>query len=227
MANAGDCILEKIIEIRSLVTQHPEAWTELGFKCRLMTLLEQAACTMEHNFPRKLRSGDAATDRWILQRCEAAAARIRALKMWSITPFVDTRDRLIARVSQALAHVLLNDWYSFESESKHDLDILSGKPTDVSPAEADGAKPKRGRKRVLTQAFVAAVRVVRRTLSTVIIAFLPLGALLAGSQVGLLPQATEGYTTLGVFLAIAGIMSRVDPLFKDQVAMASTMLGRK
>jgi hypothetical protein len=147
---------------------------------------------------------------------------------------LNTQDEFVNRVSQTLAHTLVNDWEYLERQARTDMDMKAppsttsesldqppnGKPEAAKePGEAPLATRQKRVSRVVTS--------LRWTLVTAVTAFLPLAILFGASEANLLPEANTQYGTVGILLALVGVLSRVDPIFKDKLQIASAMMGQK
>jgi hypothetical protein len=218
-------VVDGLVSARAASVAHPEAWIDLEFKRKVMAGLEDVACTVERDLPRKLRSRDAVTDLWIRNKFSIMAARIRILKRWLIAPLPDTREKFITRISKTLSHTLLNDWEFLERESKGDVDVLGASEPETGTQEEKDVKAgpigltdeQKARSRVWTGA--------KWILVTLLAVLSPLALLFAASQANLLPQDDAQYRTLGIVLTLVGLLSRLDPLFKDKLEVASSMIG--
>jgi hypothetical protein len=95
-------------------------WRDLSKRRGLLRNLEAAAASIEVGLPRRLRSGDPASDLWLQQRATGMAASLRELKRWVATPREDTREILLQRIRADLLQVALGNWDALqESDSRH------------------------------------------------------------------------------------------------------------
>ncbi len=107
-------IIGELISILVYEENNPESWTKLVHKRRLLEVLERIAKYVEYNLPRRLRSGDIATDTWIKDTMKQVASALRKKKKWVLTPKKDTRDYFIQSIASTLICFVEGNWDALE-----------------------------------------------------------------------------------------------------------------
>jgi hypothetical protein len=96
------------------VEDRPSRWAEVDFKRQLITQLEKVAFCIDRYLPRRLRTGDMATDGWLEESSEQIAAGVRDLVKWVFTPKRDTREQFISRIALSFEYAARGEWDNFE-----------------------------------------------------------------------------------------------------------------
>lgn len=136
-------IVENLLAILAMLENDKARWTDLQFKQELMVLLEDTASCTSCYLPRRLNSGDVATDKWVLETTEQMGAAIRSLKTGIAVPEADTLRQLIADVGTSFVHAAKGEWEKLGRK----------------PAMKKTHRPRRGSKawRVVHAFFTAAI----------------------------------------------------------------------
>ena len=103
-------IAYRLVFTIDLIESEASQWSNFAFKSRLMAWLEIIARRIETYVPRRMRSGDLATDRWIQADMKKIAAEFRYYKLWVASPYPDTRQELLKQLSRSLALAASDNW---------------------------------------------------------------------------------------------------------------------
>jgi hypothetical protein len=171
------------------VADQGREWGSLESKNVVMRALETAARIASEQLPRGLRTGDRDTNVWLIHRCNAIAASLRAKKMWVLMPKPDTRDRLEESLVACFVNSLTGDWDGVETAEE---------PLPVR--EGIGLR-------------------IRRWVLGILEALLPGALYLGAQRLGFLPAGSlSSYLGLGtVIWAVVVILSTLDPKFGEKI----------
>jgi hypothetical protein len=85
-------------------------WADLAQKRELLQRLEAVAYFSERGLPRRLQTGDAATDEWHHEQAKQIAAAFRDLKRLVINPVPDSRALFTTRIMASYCYALKGEW---------------------------------------------------------------------------------------------------------------------
>jgi hypothetical protein len=109
--NSDSKVFSQLASIYSKVMTESENWDEPQFKKTLSRGLEDVAQNIERHFREQLKSlGDRSTAEWLRREGARKANTVRELKKWVCMPTVDSRERLLERLSSDLIHLAHGDW---------------------------------------------------------------------------------------------------------------------
>jgi hypothetical protein len=120
----GETLIERRIEnkyaeayvisclIRTLVYEetHPYDWARIKHKRYLLFTIDRLAFHIEYILPRRLRSGDGATNAWLKTTMKQIAAALRDKKKWILTPQEHTRDHFLNEMAYMLIFFVQGNW---------------------------------------------------------------------------------------------------------------------
>jgi hypothetical protein len=107
-------IVDRLIDVLSKVESRPEQWAFVSFRNGILLDLEEVARCIQHDLPRRMRSGDQITDAWFRETTRRIAAAIRAKEMWVLTPKLDTRHYFTESIKETLISTVSANWDDLE-----------------------------------------------------------------------------------------------------------------
>lgn len=107
-------VIVGLFNILYMAEKQPGRWTDLDFKRDVMRRLERIALCIEHDLPRRLRSGDDGTDGWLDKTSLNMATALREKKKLLLTPGLDARERLLESLRNCFFSAVTNNWDGLE-----------------------------------------------------------------------------------------------------------------
>ncbi len=105
-SNLSDAVIvDGLIDMLSTVEKSPHSWTDLKFKKKLLSQLEEVAYAIQIYLPRQLRTSDPSNDKWCDDTFKQIAAVLRAQKKWILTPKQDTYEHFLESISNKLIYI--------------------------------------------------------------------------------------------------------------------------
>jgi hypothetical protein len=179
----GLVLADGLLECLALLGSQ-DAFDSLDRRARSAAVIDRVALCVERDWPRKFQIFGPA-DPWISQTAVQLAFGLRELKQWLATPRSDTYEHLVRRLANDLVNAATGSW-----------DRLKRVTPEV---------PARARRVVWTRRLLVLGR-------TLLVALLPLAAVLASSRFGF---AGDLRNQLAVIAAIWGVLTVVLSLDPD------------
>jgi hypothetical protein len=85
-------------------------WLDFRHKRELLRSLEVVADCIEEGLPKRLRSGDVATDNWHREQARQMAASFRQLKRLVVSPGFESRAQFIQQIVDSYCHAVRGEW---------------------------------------------------------------------------------------------------------------------
>lgn len=184
MSFLNSFVINELLIVLLMLEKQPRQWNNMGYKKKLIAHVEEIAAIIERRMPSASTSEDGPANKWVKTIAEEIATGFRELIKWIITPKLDTREKLIAYISDCLVLASQGDWDRFPRST----------PEKIPTPEAMRQK---------------AIKLLR----TLFIAFLPVSILTVISRVGNNMSPTiYTYISVGSYIwAILTLLSSLDP----------------
>jgi hypothetical protein len=103
-------IISCLIRILAYEETHPYDWARIQHKRYLLFTIDRLAFHIENILPRRLCSGDGATNAWLKTTMKQIAAALRDKKKWILTPQEHTRDNFLNEMAYMLIFFVQGNW---------------------------------------------------------------------------------------------------------------------
>jgi hypothetical protein len=103
-----------LIDLIRMLEQDDPKWGTVHFMNQASGHLERLARIFEKDLPRQLEVEDVSTAVWVRKECGQIASAFRSLQRWIVSPFPDTRERLLERLVSDFAHAARGEWSCLE-----------------------------------------------------------------------------------------------------------------